>query len=107
MISQIKTFLRPDKQGIPEESRRIERPKRCVKTKNNKDEDKGPKKETQDILVFIYFYLKKKMTGDFMFEGGLKSSFDNFISSAEFLTNGIQALEHRWKKYVDPQGVLF
>ena len=32
MISQIESFLYPDKQGTPEEGRRIQRLKRCEKT---------------------------------------------------------------------------
>ena len=32
MISLVESFLRPDKQEIPEEGRRIQRPKRCVTT---------------------------------------------------------------------------
>ena len=36
----------PDKQGTPEEDRKIQRPKRCVTTKNNKDKDNNPKKNT-------------------------------------------------------------
>ena len=41
MISQVETFLYPDKQGTPEEGRRIQWPKRCEK--KNKDEDNSPK----------------------------------------------------------------
>ena len=38
MISQVESFLCPDKQGTPEEGRRIQRLKCCEK--NNKDKDK-------------------------------------------------------------------
>ncbi len=41
MISQVESFLCQDKQGAPEEGRRIRRPKHCEK--NNKDEDNSPK----------------------------------------------------------------
>ena len=37
MISQVESFLYPEKQGTPEEGWRIQQPKRCEK--NNKDED--------------------------------------------------------------------
>ena len=39
-ISQVESFLCPDKQGTPEEGRRIQRPKRSEK---NKDEDNSLK----------------------------------------------------------------
>ena len=42
MISQVESFLGPDKQGTPEEGRRIKRPKRYEKPPN-KDEDNSPK----------------------------------------------------------------
>ena len=41
MISQVESFLCPDKQGTPEEGQTIQRPKRSEK--NNKDEDHSPK----------------------------------------------------------------
>ena len=41
MISQVESFLCPDKQETPEEGQRIQQPKRCEK--NNKDEGKSPK----------------------------------------------------------------
>ena len=35
-------------------------------------------------------------------EGELKSSYDDIISACDdFLTNGIQTLQHHWKKCVD------
>ena len=39
--STVKLLKCPDKQGTPEEGRRIQRPKRCGK--NNKDKDNSPK----------------------------------------------------------------
>ena len=41
MISNIESFLCPDKQETPEEGQRIQWPKRCEK--NIKDEDNSPK----------------------------------------------------------------
>ena len=41
MISQIESFLCPDKQGTPEKGWRIQWLKHCGK--NNKDEDNSPK----------------------------------------------------------------
>ena len=49
MISQVESFLCPDKQGKPEKDWRIEQLKHCVTTNNNKDEDKSPKNHTQNI----------------------------------------------------------
>ena len=42
MISQVESFLCPDKQGTPEEGRMIQPPKR-YNNNNNKDEDNSPK----------------------------------------------------------------
>ena len=39
MISQVESFLCPDKQETPKEGWRIQRLKRCVSTNDNKDED--------------------------------------------------------------------
>ena len=39
MISQIESFLYPEKQGTPEEGRRIQQLERCDTASNNKDED--------------------------------------------------------------------
>ena len=50
MISQVKSFLCPDKQGTLEEGRRIQRPKRCKK--DNKDEDNSPKTLTDKLHIF-------------------------------------------------------
>ena len=50
MISQVESFLCPDKQGIPEEGRRIQQVKHFVKTNNNKDEDNSLKNNTQYII---------------------------------------------------------
>ena len=49
MISQGELFLCPDKQGTPEEGRRIQRPKRCITTNSNKKADNSPKNNTQKI----------------------------------------------------------
>ena len=42
-LSQVESFPYPNKQGTPEEGRRIQQPKCCVTTNNNKDEDNSPK----------------------------------------------------------------
>ena len=47
MISQIKSFPYPDKQGTPEKGRRMQRLKRCVTININKDEDNSPKNNTK------------------------------------------------------------
>ena len=44
MISQVESFLYPDKQGGPEEGQKIQCPKCCVSTNNNKDEEQQPEK---------------------------------------------------------------
>ena len=49
MISQVESFLCPDKQRTPEEGRRILQPKHCEK--NNKDEDNSPKTLTDKIKL--------------------------------------------------------
>ena len=49
MISHFESFSYPDIKGAPEEGRRIQRPKRCVKTNNSKDEDNSPKNQTLNI----------------------------------------------------------
>ena len=54
MISQIESFLCSDKQGTPEEGRRMEWPKCCVTTNNNKDEDNNLKNHAQNIKHFLY-----------------------------------------------------
>ena len=55
MISQVESFLCPDKQGAPEEGRRIQWLK-CCKKKNNKDEDNSPKILTdKNNEIFIIF----------------------------------------------------
>ena len=41
MISLVESFLCPDKQGTPEEGRKIQGLSRCER--NNKDEDNSPK----------------------------------------------------------------
>ena len=53
MISQVESFPCPDKQGTPEEGRRIKRPKRWGSTNNNKDEDNSPKNHTKNIAYFL------------------------------------------------------
>ena len=42
----IESFLCPDKQGTPEEGWKIQRPKHCVTTNNNKDKDNSSKNHT-------------------------------------------------------------
>ena len=49
MTSQVISFLCPDKQGTPNEGWRIQWPKRCVSTNNNKDEDSSLKNRIQNI----------------------------------------------------------
>ena len=65
IISLVESFLCPDKQGTPEESRRIQRPKRCVSTNSNKDEVNSPKNYTQNDANHIYLM--------YMYEEGLAS----------------------------------
>ena len=49
------------------------------------------------VRVRIYIYI--------MYKSGLKSSYDGIISAVDdFLTNGIQTPQHRWKKCVDCKG---
>ena len=48
MISQVESFLCPDKQGTPEEGWRIQQLKRRVSTNNNKDEGNSPKNHNQN-----------------------------------------------------------
>ena len=50
MISQVESFLCPDKQRTPEEGPRIQQPKRCER--NNKDEENIPKtlNEKKNVL---------------------------------------------------------
>ena len=48
MISQVESFLCPDKQGIPEESQRIQWLKPCVSTNNKKNEDNSPKNHNEN-----------------------------------------------------------
>ena len=48
IISQVELFLCPEKQGTPEDGRMLQRPKRCVSTYHNKDEDNGPKNYNQN-----------------------------------------------------------
>ena len=56
LVSQVESFLCPDKQGTPEKGWRIQQAKRCVSTNNNKDED-SPKK-SQPKLMQIEPHLK-------------------------------------------------
>ena len=61
MISQVESFLCPDKQGTPEEGQRIQRLKHCEK--KNKDEDNSPKTLTDknhqaSSQKFIKFHLR-------------------------------------------------
>ena len=50
MISQFESFLCPDKEGIPDEGRKISPPNRCVSTNNKKkkNEDNSPKNHNQN-----------------------------------------------------------
>ena len=48
MISTVKSFPYSDKQGTPDESRRIQQPKHCISTYHNKDEDNSPKNNNQN-----------------------------------------------------------
>ena len=48
MIFQIESFLCPDKQETSEEVRKIQQPKRCVISNNNKDENNSPKNHIRD-----------------------------------------------------------
>ena len=50
MISQVKSFPYPDKQGTPEDQR-IQWLKCCVTTNNNKDEDNSLK-NTQNVCFY-------------------------------------------------------
>ena len=47
------SFQCPDKQRTPEEGGMIQRPKRCVTTNNNKDEDNSLKDHTQNIAHLL------------------------------------------------------
>ena len=58
MISLVESFLYPDKEGIPEEGRRIQRPKPCEK--NNKDEDNSPKTLSDRIASEGYVLIDVK-----------------------------------------------
>ena len=49
MISQVESFLYPNKQRTPEEGQRIQQQKHRVTTNNNEDEDNSPKNNTQNI----------------------------------------------------------
>ncbi len=51
MISQVESFLCPDKQETPEQGRRIQRLKRCASTNGNKDEDNRLKITTKIIVI--------------------------------------------------------
>ena len=66
IISAVESFLWPNKQETPEEGRGIQRPKRCVSTNTNKDENNSPKNYTKkdrrwsirywNWKIFIVFY---------------------------------------------------
>ena len=49
MISQVESFLCPDKPGTPGEGRWIHRPKRFASTNNNKDVANSPNNHPQNI----------------------------------------------------------
>ena len=48
MISQVESFLCPDKQGTPEAGRRIQQPKCCISAYHDKDEEKSLKNHNQN-----------------------------------------------------------
>ena len=50
MISQVRSFPYPDKQGTPEEGWRIQLPKHCITTTYNEDEDNSLKNQIQNIV---------------------------------------------------------
>ena len=58
MISWVESFLCPDKQGTPEEGQRIEHPKHCVLTNNNKDEDNSQKNHTHKYIILFDINIK-------------------------------------------------
>ena len=64
----IKSFPYPDKQGTPEERRRIQRPKRCITTNNKEDEDNSPKNKALVFISYLLFHefawLKKTSTSN-------------------------------------------
>ena len=55
MISQIESFLCPDKQGTLKEGWRIERPKPCVSTYPHKDEANSSKHHNQINTLMMTF----------------------------------------------------
>ena len=55
MISQVESFLYPDKQMTLEEGRMIHRPKRYVSTHHNNDEDNSLKNHNQSNTISILF----------------------------------------------------
>ena len=61
--------------------------------------------------IHTFKYVKNKNIEDNQFKrdkGGLKSSYDGIISAIDdFLTNGIQALQQKWKKKCKLQGRLY
>ena len=68
-ISQVASFLWPDKQATPEESRRTQWPKRYITTNNSKDEDNSSKNHTQNqaflsntkAIIFKQIYLTHRL----------------------------------------------
>ena len=57
MVSQVESFLCPDKQRTPKKGWRIQRPKRCVSTNNHKNEDSSLKNNNQNN-TYIKLHLK-------------------------------------------------
>ena len=51
MIQPGKSFLCLDRQGTPKEGWRIQRPKHCILTNNNKDVDNNPKITTNKTFL--------------------------------------------------------
>ena len=52
MISQVESFLCPNKQGTPKEGWRIQQQKICASAYHNKDEDNSPKNHNQNNTMF-------------------------------------------------------
>ena len=56
MISQVESFLYPDKQGSPEDEWRIQQPKCFAIINNNKVENNSPENHTQNMMRNYYYY---------------------------------------------------
>ena len=54
------------------------------------------------VSLSLYIYISPRVSWKIH---GMKYLYDNVISSVDdIFTNAIQALQHRWKKYVDRKG---